>query len=65
MCLKTPSYQTLWCLDNGLTQLDVRSCTGLMSFICDGNQLTELDVTRNTMLSTPGLLRQSAGQKSM
>lgn len=43
--------ETLDCMDNQLTTLDVTKLTSLMFLICAGNQLTTLDVTGLTNLT--------------
>ena len=44
--------ETLDCMDNQLTTLDVTKLTNLTGLICAGNQLTTLDVTGLTNLTT-------------
>ncbi len=44
--------ETLDCMDNQLTTLDVTKLTNLTGLICAGNQLTTLDVTKLTNLTT-------------
>jgi hypothetical protein len=44
------NLDTLFCVYNQLTSLDVSGCTALTSLNCWGNQLTNLDVTNNTAL---------------
>ncbi|CDB10833.1 conserved repeat protein [Bacteroides sp. CAG:633] len=43
--------ETLDCMDNQLTTLDVTKLTNLTTLICSGNQLTALDVTKLTNLT--------------
>lgn len=44
--------ETLDCMDNQLTTLDVTKLTSLTDLVCSGNQLTTLDVTGLTNLTT-------------